>query len=224
MFIPLVHGQNRNGAKKEYGSLYNWFVVENDSLNLITGLHVPDIDETHTLASYLGGISIAGGKLKEIGFYNWLSPNTGATNEVNFTALPGGFRSKHGTFEGVGEVFNFWTTTREPLIELADNRRIYDNSAELDWWGDEFELGYNIRCMRELTAGEQSSYSDGDIVEYKLDYDDNFYAIIKIGTQGWIHMNLKTTHYLNGIAIPNITNDTIWQNIRAPARCTYNNE
>ena len=45
---------------------------------------------------------IAGGKLKETGFTHWLSPNAGATNEVGFTALPGG--EYGGSFVGMGEM------------------------------------------------------------------------------------------------------------------------
>jgi len=54
---------------------------------------VPTDLEWTTLATYLGGTSAAGGKLKETGTTHWLSPNTGATNETGFTALSGGLRN-----------------------------------------------------------------------------------------------------------------------------------
>jgi hypothetical protein len=38
----------------------------------------------------MGGEETGGGKLKEKGTTHWISPNTGATDEAGFTALPGG--------------------------------------------------------------------------------------------------------------------------------------
>jgi len=52
------------------------------------GWHVPSDAEWKTLEDYLGGISVAGGILKEAGTAHWLTPNTGATNQYGFTALP----------------------------------------------------------------------------------------------------------------------------------------
>ena len=44
------------------------------------------------LTDYLGGESVAGGKIKEAGTSHWDSPNTGATNESGLSILPGGRR------------------------------------------------------------------------------------------------------------------------------------
>ena len=56
-----------------------------------------------TLTTFLGGESVAGGKLKEEGKTHWQNPNTGATNETGFTALPSGFR---GISRGFGGAVN----------------------------------------------------------------------------------------------------------------------
>ena len=70
-----------------YGRLYSWEVAQRVCP---TGWHLPTDAEWTTLTDYLGGKNVAGGKLKETGTEHWFSPNTGATNESGFTALPGG--------------------------------------------------------------------------------------------------------------------------------------
>jgi len=50
-----------------------------------------DIEWT-ALITYLGGESVAGGKMKETGIIYWQTPNTGASNSSGFTASGGGMR------------------------------------------------------------------------------------------------------------------------------------
>jgi uncharacterized protein (TIGR02145 family) len=59
------------------------------------GWHVPSDPEWTLLTGYLGGESLAGGKLKETGIGHWISPNDG-NNESGFTAMPGGYRDSNG--------------------------------------------------------------------------------------------------------------------------------
>lgn len=56
------------------------------------------------------------------------------------------------------------------------------------------------------------------------DYDGNVYNTVRIGTQVWMVDNLKTTHYRNGENIPNVANDSVWNNLRTGAYCNYNND
>ncbi|MEQ9412714.1 MAG: fibrobacter succinogenes major paralogous domain-containing protein, partial [Cyclobacteriaceae bacterium] len=96
--------------KNTYGALYTWSAAMKDATSATanpsgvqgvcpTDWHLPSDAEWTELINYLGGPSIAGGKLKEAGLLNWLSPNEAATNESHFTALPGGYRVNDGTFE-----------------------------------------------------------------------------------------------------------------------------
>ena len=99
------------GYGNTYGALYNWYAV-NTKLLCPTGWHMPSDDEWKTLLKYLGGQAIAGGKLKETGTLNWSSPNTGASDESGFTALPGGRRDDlHGRFEKLGFRGYWWSGT-----------------------------------------------------------------------------------------------------------------
>jgi len=80
-----------------YGGLYDWNELMQYTTTAGTkgicpdGWHIPTDAEFLILANYLGGNSVAGGKMKETGTAHFLSPNTGATNSSGFTALPNGY-------------------------------------------------------------------------------------------------------------------------------------
>ncbi|MDD2345088.1 MAG: FISUMP domain-containing protein [Bacteroidales bacterium] len=57
-----------------------------------------------------------------------------------------------------------------------------------------------------------------------VDRDGNNYAVVVIGAQVWMAENLRTTHFNNGNAIANITDNGIWTNLTGPAYCWYNND
>jgi uncharacterized protein (TIGR02145 family) len=56
------------------------------------------------------------------------------------------------------------------------------------------------------------------------DADGNVYHAVTIGTQTWTVENLKTTHYNDGTAIPNVTDNSTWNNLSTGAYCWYNND
>jgi len=98
--------------KNRFGALYNWYTVNTKKL-CPAGWHVPNDKEWTTLRTYLGGEEIAGGKLKETGTTHWTSPNTDATNQTEFTALPGGGRRSNGEFFGLGTQGSFGVLQRK---------------------------------------------------------------------------------------------------------------
>lgn len=94
-----------------YGKLYNWYAV-NDPRGLApVGYHVPTNAEMITLANYLGGQTVAGGKMKQTGTGLWQSPNFNATNTSGFTAIPGGYRGQSIGFNSLGTFAGFWTSS-----------------------------------------------------------------------------------------------------------------
>lgn len=56
------------------------------------------------------------------------------------------------------------------------------------------------------------------------DIDGNVYKTIKIGTQVWMVDNLKTTHYNDGTAIPEVSDATAWSNLTTPGYTWYDND
>jgi len=154
-----------------YGHLYNWYTV-NDSSNLCpTGWHVPIDGEWTTLTDYLGGESIAGGKLKETGLNHWNSPNTGATNETGFTALPSGYRYEGGAYGYVGDQSYWWSSTETNSTVAWDRYMYYSYSNVFKGYGDTKYHGFPVRCLKDesqvstkilnITAMLQEYYSSG---------------------------------------------------------------
>jgi uncharacterized protein (TIGR02145 family) len=127
-----------------YGALYNWYTVDACML-CPEGWHVPTNAEWNILTDYLGGWDVAGGKLKEAGTEHWNSPNEGATNEVGFTALPGGCRDKDdGSFFKIGNGGHLWCSSNYNLMRfmfyLYDDVKVGGNSEK---------YGYSVRCIRD---------------------------------------------------------------------------
>ncbi len=88
---------NDSANYAKFGKLYNWYAVNyetNGNKNVCpTGWHVPTDEEWTILTDYLGGESVAGGKMKEAGNINWggiNNINQDSTNKSLFTGLPGG--------------------------------------------------------------------------------------------------------------------------------------
>ncbi len=112
-----------------------------------TGWHLPSDAEWTQLIDSLGGESVAGGKLKETGTTHWNSPNTGATNEIGFTALPGGGRYFGGSFDGIGNYGNWWSATENSTDNAWYRYMFYNgsNTFRLNYFK---ELGFSVRCVR----------------------------------------------------------------------------
>lgn len=59
---------------------------------------------------------------------------------------------------------------------------------------------------------------------FVTDVDGNNYKTIQIESQIWMAENLKTTHFNDETAIPEVTNPSSWTNLSTPAYCWYNND
>jgi uncharacterized protein (TIGR02145 family) len=129
------------------GALYNWFAVM-DSRNLCpSGWHVPSDAEWSTLTTFLGGQTIAGGKMKEIGTTHWLNPNTGADNFSGFTGLGASVRDNYGVFGILGQYAYWWTTT-ENSSTLAWRRKLFNDDPTIGVATNNKLDGFSIRCIK----------------------------------------------------------------------------
>jgi uncharacterized protein (TIGR02145 family) len=130
-----------------YGKLYNWYTTLGDTL-CPTGWGVPTDAEWTTLTTYLGGESVAGGKMKSVGTAYWISPNTGATNESVFSALPGGYRYFVGSFYNIRFNAVFWSATEFDFSD-AWIRSLYYGGGIGDRFINNKSVGASVRCLRD---------------------------------------------------------------------------
>jgi uncharacterized protein (TIGR02145 family) len=137
-----VNYENNTGNAIIYGNLYNWYVV-NDSRNVCpVGWHVPYDGEWTVLSNYLG--SDAGSKMKQIS--GW-EDNGNGSNSSGFSALPGGFRLRQGSFGAVGTYGYFWSST-EIDSNMALIRFLFSGNTILTRAINLKTNGLSVRCIR----------------------------------------------------------------------------
>jgi uncharacterized protein (TIGR02145 family) len=128
-----------------YGLLYNFYAVKTDKLCPV-GWHMPAESKWLALIDSLGGRYVAGGPLKDTGTYYWEMPNTLATNETGFTALPGG--QKPGSNVGsMGYQASFWTGTAHDSTRAMAMGLQYMSGGIYPGPAAQF-LAFSVRCMR----------------------------------------------------------------------------
>jgi len=120
--------QNNDAYCAQFGALYSWEemlqydLTESSQGVCPEGWHIPSDEEWKVLELHLGMDETdaqgegwrgtdQGGKLKAPGTEIWDDPNTGATNESGFSALPAGGMDNTGYFSGQGYFTDFWTSS-----------------------------------------------------------------------------------------------------------------
>jgi uncharacterized protein (TIGR02145 family) len=141
-----------NNAK--YGKLYNWYAVSkttNGNKNVCPiGWHVPTDVEWTVLTDYLGGLNVAGSKLKEVSTTSWNSPNTDATNTSLFSALPGGYRNGNGVYEEIGLVCGWWCSTESDTDDAWIRFLDSGSGSGSDYRYDNDKIkGWSVRCLKD---------------------------------------------------------------------------
>jgi uncharacterized protein (TIGR02145 family) len=135
----------KNGEK--YGKLYNCYAV-NDSRGLApTQWHIPSYEDWILLSNYLGGVHIAGYKMKsEMGWYNnnLSKISNKGINESRFSAQPGGSRLSDGSFERIGIDGNWWCS-----MYPAFNLNLYCFESEFFLNYCDRHNAFSVRCLKD---------------------------------------------------------------------------
>jgi uncharacterized protein (TIGR02145 family) len=139
---------NNNANLIVYGSLYNWYAVHDIKGLCPTGWHVPTNEEWTTLINTLGGLEVAGGKLKESGLDHWTFPNAGADNSSDFGAIGAGFRDMNGTYTGLNQNVYFWSSSEYSLTH-GISRKLYFDYPYVSFAGNYKQSGFSVRCIKD---------------------------------------------------------------------------
>jgi uncharacterized protein (TIGR02145 family) len=152
-----------------YGKLYNWYAVAgihdndpNTSNKILAplGWHIPSNSEWTTLSTYLGGDSVAGGKMKETSSsqtdtYSWYY-DSGATNLSGFSAKPASWRytESSGTLFGGNypiKMSALWWSSSEFGSGMASLRNIQasSNSLNIQVFSHVKSNGLSVRCIKD---------------------------------------------------------------------------
>ena len=145
---------------------------------------------------------------------------------TNTTATSGGNIKSDGGSEIIAKGV-CWATTKSPTIY---NNKTIDGMGPGSFTSSITGLitGTTYYVSAYATNGIATSY--GSEISFTAgsttvsDIDGNIYHYIVIGTQTWMVENLKTIHYRNGDAIPNVTISLDWDVLVTGAYCWYNND
>lgn len=141
--------QDDSSLSKVYGRLYSWKTAREVCPD---GWHLPSDEEWTEFIDYLGGENTAGGKMKTPNAQYWKSPNSGATNNSGFSALPGGYALNsiiRFEFDRLGENTYFWSSTRNNDGNVWVRTLSFEKeSVARDWFGP---AGYylSVRCIKD---------------------------------------------------------------------------
>ncbi|MFZ0282411.1 MAG: fibrobacter succinogenes major paralogous domain-containing protein [Bacteroidales bacterium] len=136
----------RNGMK--YGKLYNWYAI-NDPRGLAPeGWHVATNEDWRALVKNLLGIDVAGTKLKSAA--DWKVRK--GTNNIGFTAIPGGRRDTEGKFKDLGNIGQWWSNSVP--IEVRPSNKIFsfalsDAQLGVKYLQVEKGTGLSVRCEQD---------------------------------------------------------------------------
>jgi uncharacterized protein (TIGR02145 family) len=136
-----------------YGKLYNWFACTDARVLCPVGWHVPTDAEWTVLTDFLGGLGVAGGKMKSTGTIEaesglWYSPNLESINSSGFSIIPGGSRDYVGDSNYVG-ISGLWWSATEAVAGYAWYRNLYYSDGSVGQFNSYEQSGFSVRCLRD---------------------------------------------------------------------------
>jgi len=131
-----------------FGKLYNHFAAADIRNTCPSGWHLPTTIEWNELFEQLGGVEIAGDKLKSDSPIVWSDSSLRGSNESRFNGIPAGFSDETYYHNGAGSFGTWWSAT-----ELDSNTAvaflIEDNYDDVLSTSENKNYGFSIRCVKD---------------------------------------------------------------------------
>jgi len=161
-YVTLTPSQIQTNCNT-YGRLYTWESAKAACQSV--GMRLPTRDDWDNLAESVGGTKTsdygtwhdwlgAGKKLKAASGWNDYNGQSGnGTDDFQFSALSGGFRTSADDFLLAGDL-GFWWTATEGVIDYIVNviayvrRMDYNNDGVFEGSGDKSD-GFSARCVKD---------------------------------------------------------------------------
>jgi len=140
--------ENDESNCKKYGRLYNWATAKKACPE---DWHLPSKGEWDILVNFAGGEKISGKKLKAVKGWNYDDEDArigNGTDELDFSALPGGYGNSNGGFSNVGNN-GYWWSSSENIIDIAYSRLMRHNSEYVDSNNNFKDDLFSVRCLQD---------------------------------------------------------------------------
>jgi uncharacterized protein (TIGR02145 family) len=141
---PAVHSSVPEGP---YGLLYNFHAVVESRGLCPHGWRVPTSEDWRRLVDHLGGVEVAGSKMKATDAGVWRVNVVGTTNESGFSALPAGGRGRIGGAGDVGHYATWWSSTPHDSI-YAWHWGLYPDRQGIRSNPGHNASGFSVRCVK----------------------------------------------------------------------------
>ncbi|UCG28351.1 MAG: fibrobacter succinogenes major paralogous domain-containing protein, partial [Bacteroidales bacterium] len=112
-----------------------------------SGWHVPTAEEWQKLIDYLGGSSVAGGRMRDTGSDLWILPSPGANNRSGFSGIPAGGRGRFGSIDEIGYYATWWSSSSHDST-FAWHWGLFPDKNSIRYNTGHKASGFSVRCIK----------------------------------------------------------------------------
>jgi len=129
-----------------YGKLYNWYALTDPRGLAPEGWHMPSNEDWTATTKFLGGVDIAGMKMKSV--TGW-SKSSWSNNKSGFTAFAGGTRDETGKFSDINKTGQWWSVSKTIRFpNLVYTLKLQEAYVEVFYETKDKSAGLSVRAVQ----------------------------------------------------------------------------